>query len=203
MGQQALCSVLEIVINQALALNMHGVESLNRLEQKTLTIKLTELGFPLSFSVNQQKVLVTALTERSDCTLDTSIKTLAVLKKEQQITELIKQDKLDLHGDIKLAQQFANIAESLEIDWQSQLAKHIGDIATYKLTRIQQFVGDKLRFASGQIQADASEWLVHEKTLMVTGSQITNFNQQVEQMSHATDILSNRIDLLLAHQIDE
>jgi len=203
MGQQALCSVLEVVINQALALNMHGVESLNRLEQKTLTIKLTELGFPLSFSVNQQEILVTALTERSDCTLDTSIKTLAALKKEQQITELIKQGKLDLHGDIKLAQQFANIAESLEIDWQSQLAMHISDIATYKLTRMQQFVADKLRFASGQIQSDASEWLIYEKRLVATNSQVTNFNQQVEQVSHATDIISNRIDLLVAHQIDQ
>ena len=115
MPQQALCSAIEIAVNQALALNINGVKSLTVLAQKTFTIQLTELGFPLSFSVNENKILVTSLTERSDCTVNTSIKTLLALKKQQQITELIKQEKLDVQGDIKVAQQFANIAESLEI----------------------------------------------------------------------------------------
>lgn len=203
MTQQALCSVLEIAINQALALNMQGVESLQTLEQKTLTVKLAELGFPLSFSINQQRVLVTGLIERSDCTLETSIKTLVALQQEQQITELIKQEKLDLQGDIKVAQQFAHIAESIEIDWQSELAKHIGDIPTYKLTQLQKFIGNKLKFAASQIQADASEWFIHEKQFVVTGSQVEQFTQQVEQTSRATKTLSNRIDLLIAHQAED
>jgi len=203
MPQQALCSVLEIIVNQALALNIHGVAILSKLEQKTLSVNLTELGFPLSFSINQQEVLVSTLTERSDCTIDTSIKTLLDLKKEQQITELIKQEKLDVYGDIKIAQQFANIAESLEIDWGSELAKHIGDIPAFKLTQLQRFIGNKLRFASNQIQADSSEWLLHEKKLLITHSQIDDFKQQVEKTSQATNRLSNRICLLLAHQTND
>jgi len=203
MPQQALCSVLEIIVNQALALNIHGVAILSKLEQKTLSVNLTELGFPLSFSINQQEVLVSTLTERSDCTIDTSIKTLLDLKKEQQITELIKQEKLDVYGDIKIAQQFANIAESLEIDWGSELAKHIGDIPAFKLTQLQRFIGNKLRFASNQIQADSSEWLLHEKKLLITHSQIDDFKQQVEKTSQATNRLNNRICLLLAHQTND
>jgi len=203
MPQQALCSVLEIIVNQALALNIHGVAILSKLEQKTLSVNLTELGFPLSFSINQQEVLVSTLTERSDCSIDTSIKTLLDLKKEQQITELIKQEKLDVYGDIKIAQQFANIAESLEIDWGSELAKHIGDIPAFKLTQLQRFIGNKLRFASNQIQADSSEWLLHEKKLLITHSQIDDFKQQVEKTSQETNRLSNRICLLLAHQTND
>lgn len=196
MFQQTLCSTVEFAVNQALALNINGNNVLSALEQKTLTILLTELGFPLSFSINENKVLVTSLTERSDCTIKTSAKTLLELKKEQQITELIKQEKLDVQGDIKVAQLFANIAESLEIDWQSEIAKHIGDIPTYKLSQFGKNLAKKFNFATQQIQADASEWLVHEKRLVVTSSQINDFSRQVSDITRQADIISERIQRL-------
>ena len=196
MFQQTLCSTVEFAVNQALALNINGRNVLSVIEQKTLTILLTELGFPLSFSINENNVLVTSLTERSDCTIKTSVKTLLELKKEQQITELIKQEKLDVQGDIKVAQLFANIAESLEIDWQSEIAKHIGDIPTYKLSQFGKNLAKKFNFATQQIQADAGEWLVHEKRLVVTSSQINDFSQQVIDITRKTDVISERIQRL-------
>jgi ubiquinone biosynthesis protein UbiJ len=196
MFQQTICSAVEFAINKALALNINGNNVLSALEQKTLTLLLTELGFPLSFSINENKILLTSLTERSDCTIKTSVKTLLELKKEQQVTELIKQEKLDVQGDIKVAQLFANIAESLEIDWQSEIAKHIGDIPTYKLTQFGKNLAKRFTFVTQQIQADASEWLVHEKRLVVTSSQIQSFGQQVAEVSRQTDTLSKRIQQL-------
>jgi ubiquinone biosynthesis protein UbiJ len=196
MLQQTLCSTIEYAVNQALAFNIKGNNVLRALEQKTLTLLLTELGFPLSFSINENKILVTSLIERSDCTIKTSVKTLLELKKEQQITGLIKQEKLDVQGDIKVAQLFANIAESLEIDWQSEIAKHIGDIPTYKLSKFGKNVARNFNFATQQIQADASEWLVHEKRLVVTSSQLHRFSQQVSEVSRQADTLSERIQRL-------
>ncbi|MBA6355269.1 MULTISPECIES: SCP2 domain-containing protein [unclassified Colwellia] len=196
MFQQTLCSTVEFAFNQALAINVKGASVLQTLEEKTLTILLTELGFPLSFSINNNKVLVTGLTERSDCTINTSIKTLRELKKEQQITELIKQEKLDVQGDIKVAQQFANIAQSLEIDWQSEIAQHIGDIPTYKLSQLGKRWAKKINFATQQIQADASEWLVHEKRLVVTASQLGSFSEQVTEITKQTNTVAERIQRL-------
>ncbi|MFT4724643.1 MAG: ubiquinone biosynthesis protein UbiJ [Colwellia sp.] len=196
MFQQTLCSTVEFAFNQALAISVKGASVLQTLEEKTLTILLSELGFPLSFSVNNNKVLVTGLTERSDCTINTSIKTLRELKKEQQITELIKQEKLDVQGDIKVAQQFANIAQSLEIDWQSEIAQHIGDIPTYKLSQLSKRWAKKINFATQQIQADASEWLVHEKRLVVTASQLGNFSEQVTELTKQTNTVAERIQRL-------
>ena len=195
MLQQALTSLIELLINQALALNIDEVD-LYKLEQKTLTVILSELNFPLSLTVSDHKIIVSGLTERADCTVQTSLKTLQQLKAEQQLTELIKQNKLDLSGDIKVAQQFIHLAENLNIDWQSELAAHIGDVPTHKLMQLGKRVANKLQFANKQIQADASEYIVHEKRLVVTRSQIEQFNQQVSQVSDQTDDLSARIDEL-------
>jgi len=196
MHQQALCALLETTINKVLALNVDDLGALLPLEQKTLTVQLAELAFPLSFSVDQQQILVTSLTERSDCQLTSSIASLIALQKEQQITELIKQDKLELSGDIKVAQQFAALFENLAIDWQSELAVHIGDIPTYKLSQFSLWLGDKVKFATKQISADASEWLVHEKRLVVTRSQINSFNRQVTTIDDEVQSLQARVERL-------
>jgi len=192
MHQQLLCSVLEIIINKALGLSLNGTQGLSPLEQKNLAVHLEELGFPLSFIVSNSKVLVTSLSEEPDCAIHTSIKTLVALKNEQQLTELIKQDKLDIIGDIKVAQHFASVAETLNIDWQSELAKHIGDIPTYKLTQLGKKAAAKFGFASEQIQADSTEWLVHEKRLVVTSSQIAAFNLQVSELDIRTEALADK-----------
>ena len=195
MFQQAFTSSVELLINKVLSLNTGKID-LKKLEQKTLTIILSELNFPISLSVNNNKIIVSGLIERADCTVNTSIKTLQKLKAEQQLTELIKQNKLDLTGDIKVAQQFTHLAESLNIDWQSELAAHIGDLPTHKLMQLGKRVADKFQFASNQIKADASEYIVHEKRLVVTRSQIEHFNQQVSQVSDHVDKISTRIEAL-------
>lgn len=204
MPQQALCAALEKLINQALALNSQA-DQLNsiwqQLTNKSLQIYLSELSYPLCFTVNEQKILVTSVTltndtQISDCTINTSLKTLWQLKQEQQITELIKQDKLDLQGDIKVAQLFASLAEKIDIDWQSELAKHIGDIATHKVTRLGTQIGAKAKFAKQQISEDASEWLIHEKKLLVTKYELENFYRNVDQVNQQTQDISQRLTLL-------
>lgn len=195
MLQQVLMSSIELLINKVLSLNINPVE-LAALEQKTLTITLSELSFPVSLTVSNNKVIVTGLTERADCTINTSIKTLQALKAEQPLTELIKQNKLDVTGDIKVAQQFTHFVEGLNIDWESELANHIGDVPTHKLVQLSKQVANKIKFSAQQIKADASEYIVHEKRLVVTRSQIEDFNQQVSQVSNRVDLITQRIQAL-------
>lgn len=202
MPEQVLCAALEVVINKALALNSYGTQGFNNIVQQTLTVKLSELGFPLCFTVieadninttSKHKILVTTLTEHSACTLDTSINTLIELKKDQQLTELIKQGKLDLNGDIKVAQQFANIAQTLDIDWQSELALRVGDVTTHKIVTLGKSIGQKFAFVREQIQADASEWLVHEKRLVIPAGEINEFNQHVDSVNLQVSVLEQRL----------
>jgi ubiquinone biosynthesis accessory factor UbiJ len=193
MIKQALTLALEKIINKALSLNTRDNSVLSALENKQLTLLLTELNFALSFSVYQQKILVTSLSENSNCTITTSLRTLKELQKNHQLTELIKQDQLDISGDLKVAQQFANFAENLTIDWQSELAKYIGSFATYKLGRVAKAISSKFTFFVEQVQADSSEYLVHEKKLVVTKNQLDEFNYQVKNVDQQADNLLIRL----------
>jgi len=200
MFAQTLSALLETVINQFLRYNLHGTLALKPLSEKTLTVKLAELPFPLSFTISQEKIHVTNSDEHNDCCLITSISTLMTLNKEQQLTDLIRNDKLDIQGDLKVAQRFAEIAQTLDIDWQSELAKRIGDIPAYKLGQLGRNLLNKVNFATTQIQADASEWLIHEKRLMVTSAEMSYFSHDVKQVEQQVTALSQRLEQLIKQQ---
>ena len=199
---QVATAALELIINKALALNNNKTVSFAAVTQKTLTLELAELPFKLCFTVNttasETVVIVRTSAECSDCTINTSINTLNKLKANQSLTQLIKQDELDVTGDIKIAQQFANIAQSLEIDWQTELAKHLGDVPTHKLLQFGNKITKSLAATGKQLEADIGEYLVHEKRLVVTNSQINAFNQKTKDVASKVDTLSSRIDKLVA-----
>lgn len=197
MPKQALCALLELIINKALSLDNNITVHLDTVNNKSITLLLAELGFPLTLQISAHKVLVMANTLSSDCTIQTNLKTLPKLKQAELLTPLIKAGELDIIGDPKIAQQFANIAEQLDIDWQSQLADRIGDVSAYKLTQLAKLTQQKVSFAASQISQDASEFILHEKNLIVSESQINKFNQQVADISQQVDTLSKRLSTLI------
>ncbi|MDO6425406.1 SCP2 sterol-binding domain-containing protein [Thalassotalea sp. 1_MG-2023] len=196
MHHQMLCGFIEKVVNALLSMNLSSSASLVALEQKTLVVSLAELNFPLSLTVSDKQLLVTCITERSDCQIDTSLATLKTLKEEQQLTELIKQDKLNIVGDVKVAQQFADVFQQLDIDWQSEIASYIGDVPTYKLGRFHQWLLAKVTFAKQQVSADASEWLLHEKRVLVSNGELQQLYGQIQQAQQAIQQIEQRISQL-------
>ena len=199
---QAATASIELIINKALGLNINKRVSYSAVAQKTLTLELAELPFLLCFTVNRlpssTEVIVRTHAEHSDCSIQTSLNTLKKIKEEQSLTELIKKDELNVTGDIKIAQQFANIAQSLEIDWQTELAKHLGDVPTHKLLHFCNKITKSVSATGKRLEADIGEYLVHEKRLVVTNSQINAFIQQTKDVVHQVDNLSSRIDKLIA-----
>ena len=197
MSAQLLSSAIELIANRALTLSSQPVDFADKYQGKSLAVTLTELSFTLQFQYLAPKLLVTSPEQSdADCTVITSLSTLNEIRSEHQLTELIKADKLDITGDIKIAQQFAALAESIDIDWPTALEAHIGDVTTYKLTSIGRKLADKLRFAKTQITSDASEYLIHEQRLVVTPAEMTRFSSGVQQSQSHLNQLEQRINAL-------
>ena len=192
---QVLHIALETLINKSLLLSVEQ-PSLAHLEQKTLTLELSDFTSPISFTVASNKLLVHANTERSDCTIKTSLRSLQKLKVEQQLTSLIKEGELDFLGDIKVAQQFSAVVEQLNIDWQSELANYIGDVPAHQLLSLGHKVTGKAKVTVKAMHNDVFEYLIHEKRLVVTHSEINIFNQGVSQVSAKVELLSRSLNKL-------
>lgn len=202
MHQQLLSLAIEKAFNKALALDLSN-PNLTDLNGKSLIVDLRELEFVLQFTIvsaiaKDSPIVVSAPAdehdiESADCRIHTSLRALKELRQTQALTELIKQGQLDIIGDIKVAQQFAGHIESLNIDWQSELAKNIGDVPTYRVQQITQDAIKTVKEAQKQLETDLNEWLVHEKKLIVTKFELSDFSDKVTLATQHTEQLSMRI----------
>ncbi len=196
MPKQVLTALLEVIINKALSLDGHIEPHLNALDNKSLTLLLSELDFPITLLVNQNVVTVLASKLSSDCLIQTNLTTLPKLKQPELLTSLIKSGELDIIGDPKLAQQFSNISEQLNIDWEQQIATRIGDLPAYKLGKLSKDILEKVKFAKNQISQDAREYLLHEQRIIVSDTEINHFNQQVAATARQTDDLLQKLNVI-------
>jgi len=200
MPMALLCSVLETLLNKGVKLNVNKQATLTSLNEKSLTLHLAEFASPITLLITEQYISVLTTPENdhsADCEISTSLKTLVKLKEsEHSITELIRQEQLDVIGDLKVAQSFSQFLESLEIDWQTELAEQIGDIATHKLVQLSKNLSRKVSFFAEQVQADSQEWLVYEKKLVVTSSELNQFNAGVNKTAEQLRPLEQRIEQL-------
>ncbi|MCH2055974.1 MAG: SCP2 sterol-binding domain-containing protein [Thalassotalea sp.] len=196
MHPQLFCSVVESIANGAISLSPATKEKLPTLDEKRLAVHLQELGFSLVISQGQGKLLITSPSEDAiiaDCTISTSVSALKELKNEQQLTALIKADKLDIEGDMKVAQQFASLADSFDIDWPAELEKHIGDIATHKLITLGKKASTKAEFVKTQISSDASEYVVYEQQLVVTQPEIQGWVEDIDEVTKQSATIEQQI----------
>lgn len=196
MHKQLLTSAIEFIVIRVLAFDKNALIKLSQIDGYALTLNIKELGFPLCFSVAQQKVLVTSRVDEQ-CIVSANLSVLSTLKDAAQLTELLKTERLALSGDIHIAQQFAQLAKALNIDWRSEIALQIGDIATHKLGLLFTQMKQKAAFLKQQVSEDSTEWLLHEAKVAAHRLQVQEFNQHVTHMSQQTDKLEQRINRLL------
>lgn len=203
MYQQALAAIAEKVINAALALDPNAEQLLAKLDGKSLLIKLTDISLEFHLTVATGQIVVTSLNAQADCQIDCSVNALSEIKNAESLTKLIKQDQLDLQGELAVAKQFVALTEQLDIDWQQQLANRIGDVPSYKLSQLFQFVKHKLDFAKSQISQDASEYLLYEKSLVCNQAQVQDFCRDVQTAARKADSLEQQIERLNARILQQ
>lgn len=195
---QLLTAGLEKALNHLLSLDPAAASELGSLAGKQLRVKLQELPWPLIFAFSDRiHVLVQEDSEASpDCSLSLSLSTLQALQDPSQITRLIKDGKLDLEGDIHVAQGFSTVVKNLDIDWEEQLSKHTGDVVAHSLFSTGRRVFELVREKGEQVRKTLSEGALEEKRLAAHPIAVEHFNLSVNDLRSDTDRLEARLSNL-------
>lgn len=212
---QLFCEVLEQGMNTLLDLDPDSGAALQKLKGKRLVVSLKELPFDLLI-VGSQRIDVMSLQslasnlavdsdndvevssdkltfESADCYFHTSLFTLPELRDSSRITQLIKQDKLLLEGDLQVAQSFSQLFLKLNIDWEEQLSKFTGDIVAHELFRFGRKIfnkADEFRRSFESMFADAA---IEEKQLAAPDTLVNKFHRDVDDLQTRVEELEERI----------
>lgn len=101
--------------------------------------------------------------------------------------------RIEIAGDLAIAQQVQTLLGELDIDWADVLAPLLGEVAAHRLTRL---FARGLMLAGGaarRLENDLAEWLEHEAQLTPTRGEVAQFAQTVATVADDVERLAARL----------
>ena len=192
-----ICAGVEASINKLLTLDDTSTQRKKALLEQTIGLDISELKQPLFFHFTTSDVEVLGQYEGDIAAqLSLNFGALLELKNNGNISELIKNDKLVIQGDIKALQAFADLLTKLDIDWQEHLSHYVGDVMAYRTGQCLKSAGQTFAKHSQRIKSNVSDYLVHEGDILVGQLEFIHFSDQVEQLGQDIEKISAQIAAL-------
>lgn len=201
---QLVTSGIETVINKLLNLDSESQARLQKLSGRSLQVSVTEFPWPLLFSFSDQ-VDVRAVMESSasesidptpDCLIALDLETLPKLQDSSQLTQLIQQKKLNLIGDIYVAQTFSTLIKDLDIDWEEQLSNYTGDVVAHQTFTSVKSIFKQVKQSLNQSAEKVAANLRQTNSIAVSQNEVILFCEDISDLRSSTERLTARIALL-------
>ncbi|BAS68439.1 ubiquinone biosynthesis accessory factor UbiJ [Bathymodiolus septemdierum thioautotrophic gill symbiont] len=124
-----------VILERALnfLLQTHPID-IQPLDGKTVHFCLQDFPLEVNFICTNNRIFVTTDTST---TADVNVKLQAsvflALFQGEDLTELLRQDKIVIHGDVKTAQLLVDLLQQVDIDLEELLSKYTGDIIAHQV----------------------------------------------------------------------
>jgi len=192
-----VCAGIETTINKLVSLDKNSASLLDTLDGKVVHIKLNEYKEPLYFYIASRRIDVFSNYEGDvSVTLTLGIDTLIALKNKQSISELIKQDKLIIDGDIKVLQQFSDLLTTLDIDWAEIISPYTGDVLAHRISQQAKKINGAIQTQGQSAKVHFGDYIKHEAKLTISPLEFLHFCDQIESLTTRVDQLSAAITTL-------
>ncbi|MBB1269991.1 SCP2 domain-containing protein [Shewanella sp. SR44-3] len=103
------------------------------LHGKVFKLQLRQLPFPLHLILAKQIQVLSQYQGEVQVELRADLATLYQLSEGASLTELIKQDKLQIEGDTQLLQDFSQFLKQIRFDFAEPLSRYLGDAPAHQI----------------------------------------------------------------------
>lgn len=168
-----------------------------RLQGKVLRVVLQEFSTPLVLVFSEQQVDVLGQWDaEADCTVITRIAVLPVLRDRQQLTRLIRQNDLEVQGDIQVVQNLVSLLDMAELDPAELLAPWMGDVAAEGIGRFLREGGQFLKNRLARQQRYIADTLTEEWRIAPGPLEVAWFSEETQALETAATALLRRLEKL-------
>ncbi|WP_117235591.1 ubiquinone biosynthesis accessory factor UbiJ [Vibrio maerlii] len=191
-------AVIETSLNTLINDNPDLVRRLSRLKGQVIQVHIKELDKTLTFVFSQQIDVLANYEGEPDCYLSLHLSVLPELKEQANITQLIKQDKLVLEGDIQLAQKFSQLMDDCKPDVEEWLSRVTGDVVAHTLVQGVKGVGSFVGVQAMKHQNHVAQVLTEEWKIAPPPLEVAHFCDQVDEVKSQAARVEARLNALLA-----
>ena len=168
-----------------------------RLIGKVLRIELKEFSSPLVLVFSERQVDVLGAWEgEADCTVITRVSVLPQLRNRQQLTALIRNNDLEVQGDLQVVQNLVSLADLAEFDPAELLAPYTGDIAAEGVSKLLRGGAMFVQHGLARQQRYVAETLTEEWRLAPGALEIAWFAEEAMAVERELAALTKRLEKL-------
>jgi ubiquinone biosynthesis protein UbiJ len=190
-------AVVETSFNRLIQDDPELERRLSRLKGQVLQVHLKELNKTLTFVFSHQVDVLANYEGEADCYLSLNLSVLPELREKANISDLIKQDKLDLQGDIELAQKFSQLLKDCKPDIEEWLSRLTGDVVAHTLVQGAKDVSGMIQNKLARHQSNLAQVLTEEWRIAPPPLEIAYFCDQVDELSSQANRIENQLNKLL------
>lgn len=195
-----LLAGIERSLNALLARDLAAPERLARLAGCRVLLRLERPSLALLLSFHSQGIDLLRQNEPDESVADTVIEldseTLGELFGGESLERLMFRGKLAVRGRVHLLEEMRELFFDLEIDWEAELARWLGDIPAHTLAEgIRRLARWGLR-TQGEMRADIAEYVFEEARLLPGKSQFDVLRDHLTELGISADRLEARLHRL-------
>lgn len=189
----ASCAALEQAINRSLLLDPCSQEKLANYTGRIIKLRCTKPEITLYFRIDSTIRVLQYFEGEADAGIQGSqADWLALLTAEDLASALIN-GKLVIHGDTQLFMSLKNIAEDIELDWEGQLAKFVGDIPAHLTGKAVNAISNFSQQAKQTAKRTLEDFLHEEARILPAKIESENFYQRLRDLEMKLDRIEAKI----------
>jgi len=186
---------LDKAINAYLQLGDNVIEKLEKLDDNLIAIELRGLNMNLYFLRDNDRLSVRSFADETpDAIISATPLTLAQMAVQNNPDKALFAGQMKITGNIEAAQALQDILSGADIDWEEHLSSLVGDVMAHQVGRGVRGIFSWASNSQTSLQADLSDYLLHEAKLLPDREDLNNFLNDVDTLRSDIERFSVRLD---------
>jgi ubiquinone biosynthesis protein UbiJ len=193
-GPAPLERALNTAINRLLALDAGAAVRLARIEGRTLAIELRGHAWQGHARVHHGELeVLRGAPARVDVTVRGRPADFIALARANRRGEMLGAGRVEIAGDLAVAQEVQALLASLDLDVEGLLARYLGDVAAHRLGRFLRGAAGFAERGARQFERDAGDYLRFEARSVPSRDEVDGFAREVFELGDAVDRAEARL----------
>ncbi|BBB15879.1 ubiquinone biosynthesis protein UbiJ contains SCP2 domain [Candidatus Rickettsiella viridis] len=170
----------EAILNRFLKLDPESSKVLNNLSGKVVKLELNSLTHYWLFKSD-----TIYLTKNYSGVVDLVLRgsvfdfmRLAFMKKESALTAM----PIQVSGDMEFAKQFKDLFSNLEIDWEEQLSRVVGDTIAYPIAQFFKSLSQWAKQSIDDLSQNVTDYVQAEMDYLVPDEELQIFFADIDDL---------------------
>lgn len=199
-----LLAGVEAGLNRVLRLDATALPRLQKLAGKVIAVHAQSPAFDLYLLPGADGLQLAAQWQaEADCTLEAPASSLLRLALSADKTAVLHAPELSLSGDSAALLELAGILQDLELDWEYELSRWLGPLASTLLAGHLRSRAGLASGAASSLRQDLADYLSEESRSLVGQREAETRFTELDHLKLALDRLEARIERLTSRAMSD